>query len=230
MKKIKKIELSFACDEDWNKMTPVERGRHCSSCQKSVIDFSAFTDRQIIAFYEESNNASTCGRFRVGQLEKLNENINAPIPKRHTNFLRPILATALLTAACSSEMEQGEINVEPLKDNSEQLRDTVFRMGKVAQSEKNKAKKHIQSTNVGVSPIEKDTIKIKEQVLIETNVVHTYPTVTKINETYHTAGIPVIDYDERINELHTVGIVVNKNYPWYKRVGYRIRYLFRRTR
>gem|GEM_PF-2298030 len=44
MKKIKKIELSFACDEDWNKMTPVEIGRHCSSCEKSVIDFSAFTD------------------------------------------------------------------------------------------------------------------------------------------------------------------------------------------
>ena len=28
------------CHEDWNKMTPEDKGRHCSVCDKVVIDFT----------------------------------------------------------------------------------------------------------------------------------------------------------------------------------------------
>ena len=32
-----------ACPEDWQQMTPTPQGRHCSSCNRTVVDFTAAT-------------------------------------------------------------------------------------------------------------------------------------------------------------------------------------------
>jgi hypothetical protein len=230
MKKIKKIELSFACDEDWNKMMPVEQGRHCSSCQKSVVDFSTFTDKQIISFYANSKNTTTCGRFRIGQLENLNDSLHPPIHKKQYNFLRPIVASALLTAACSSERVQGEIKMEPNTNRTEQPKDsTIHRtLGEVGIVHEN-----YPTTNSGKSEsteirIKKDT-SFKEKNLPETRVVRNYPSVTEINEVYHTAGVPIMTYDDEIQIQVMFGQTLKK-VRWYNRLGYRIKNIFKRKK
>jgi len=40
------------CNNDWDKMTVNEQGRHCSSCNKTVIDFSNYTDKQLVDFFK----------------------------------------------------------------------------------------------------------------------------------------------------------------------------------
>jgi len=67
MKKYK-VSLSFQCNEDWNKMTQMEKGRHCDSCNKIVVDFSPLTDSQIVNYLLQNKN--TCGKFNPTQLDR----------------------------------------------------------------------------------------------------------------------------------------------------------------
>jgi hypothetical protein len=68
---MKKINLSIPspCHEDWHKMTQAEKGRFCGSCQKTVIDFSNMSDRQLAEFFKKPVG-NTCGRFHQDQLER----------------------------------------------------------------------------------------------------------------------------------------------------------------
>lgn len=68
MKKIISISIPEPCHEDWNKMTPKEKGRHCAACNKTVIDFTSKTDEQVIKTFEIENNL--CGRFKKQQLNR----------------------------------------------------------------------------------------------------------------------------------------------------------------
>jgi len=64
-----KISIPQPCHENWHEMTPNERGRFCASCQKTVVDFTDWTDKMLIDFLLK-NKTVTCGRFTNIQLEK----------------------------------------------------------------------------------------------------------------------------------------------------------------
>ncbi len=101
MKKSKSIIINVPspCHENWDKMTPAEKGRHCSSCNKTVIDFSAYTDRELVEFISK-NTGSVCGRLSPYQ-------VNRPIVSYEQNnsslLQRIMMGTALATsmAACN---------------------------------------------------------------------------------------------------------------------------------
>jgi len=63
-----KVSLSFQCNEDWNKMTPLQKGRHCGSCNKVVVDFSSMSDTDIVNYLLQNKN--TCGKFHPQQLDR----------------------------------------------------------------------------------------------------------------------------------------------------------------
>ena len=48
-------------------MRPEEKGRFCSSCSKTVMDFSMMTDREVIAYLSRAGQ-QVCGRFAPEQL------------------------------------------------------------------------------------------------------------------------------------------------------------------
>lgn len=76
--KLPMVYIDEPCHEDWNKMTPADKGRHCTSCAKIVIDFSIMSDHEIVAYFKQSKT-STCGHFKAGQLNRPLE-IHAPKP------------------------------------------------------------------------------------------------------------------------------------------------------
>ena len=45
-----------------------DKGRFCSSCKKTVIDFTALNDRQIIEIFAKSGTNTLCGRFLETQV------------------------------------------------------------------------------------------------------------------------------------------------------------------
>lgn len=57
-------------------MDIADKGRFCQSCQKTVTDFTKLTNQQITEVLASSGN--TCGRFAVGQLERVNTNLIPP--------------------------------------------------------------------------------------------------------------------------------------------------------
>ncbi|PZF74412.1 hypothetical protein DN068_02200 [Taibaiella soli] len=71
-------------------MTPDTQGRLCVHCQKSVIDFTAWNDADLHAFFLK-NNHSVCGRFLSRQLDR---NIQLPVQKP-TNLYRIAIALGL---------------------------------------------------------------------------------------------------------------------------------------
>jgi len=88
----KKIQLSIPkpCHEDWNAMTPVEKGKFCGSCQKQVIDFSTMSDRQVAEFFKKPSTGSVCKRVMTGQLDR-----DIEIPKKRIPWLKYFFTIAL---------------------------------------------------------------------------------------------------------------------------------------
>src|SRR5690242_17957207 len=63
------VQIPTPCHESWQAMTPNEKGRHCMSCQKTVIDFTNMSDRQILEYITKASS-NVCGRFSNEQLNK----------------------------------------------------------------------------------------------------------------------------------------------------------------
>ncbi|MEZ4856962.1 MAG: carboxypeptidase-like regulatory domain-containing protein [Gelidibacter sp.] len=68
MRKVININIPKPCHEDWNTMTPKDKGRHCAVCSKTVIDFTKATDEDIVTSLESHGNL--CGRFKSSQLNR----------------------------------------------------------------------------------------------------------------------------------------------------------------
>ena len=81
----KKIQLSVPkpCHEDWDAMTPVDKGKFCGSCQKQVVDFSNMNDREVAVFFKKPSTGSVCGRFMTDQLER-----DLEIPKKRIPWMK----------------------------------------------------------------------------------------------------------------------------------------------
>jgi hypothetical protein len=61
------LSIASPCHEDWNNMSPTQRGAHCLACNKEVIDFTTWTNRDVINYLSKSS--SVCGRLRPDQLQ-----------------------------------------------------------------------------------------------------------------------------------------------------------------
>jgi len=144
---MKKIELSIPkpCHEDWNAMTPQDRGRFCASCQKTVIDFSQMSDSQIADFFKRPKD-SVCGHFSNSQLNRV---IN--IPKKRIPWVRyfftialPAFLFALKAGAQGAVLVRGRVAVKTQPDKKEQcevkpevLQEKKILKGKVIDEEGN---------------------------------------------------------------------------------------------
>lgn len=64
-----KLSINNPCHENWDGMTPNEKGAFCLSCQKTVVDFSKKTLSEIKDFFTHiPETESVCGRFEEDQL------------------------------------------------------------------------------------------------------------------------------------------------------------------
>ena len=77
------LQVPVPCHEDWENMTRAEKGRFCSSCHKTVMDFSNMSDREIAAFFKKRSTGSVCGRFMENQLNR-----DIDIPRKRIPWIR----------------------------------------------------------------------------------------------------------------------------------------------
>lgn len=64
------LHINEPCSEDWDCITPNEKGRFCNNCNKTVFDFTTATDNDIIKNIEKMKGNMFCGQFEEGQLNR----------------------------------------------------------------------------------------------------------------------------------------------------------------
>lgn len=80
MKKETFLHIPEPCHENWDRMSPAQEERFCQQCSKTVVDFSAMADQQVLKVLS-IESGSTCGRFSSDQLER-------PFVKESTSLLQ----------------------------------------------------------------------------------------------------------------------------------------------
>ena len=102
------LQIPEPCQENWDKMIPVDKGRFCDSCQKAVVDFTGMSDAQLIAYFKKPSTGSVCGRFYNDQLDRDFEIPRKRIPwlKYFFQFTIPVLLTGIKAQA------QGDIRIK----------------------------------------------------------------------------------------------------------------------
>lgn len=95
MEKYYSLRIPEPCHEDWSLMTPSDKGRFCSSCDKTVIDFTVMSDYQIKDFLLMSQGKKLCGHVKISQLDLIHIKIPIQVLSRyhlgHRSFLLALL-------------------------------------------------------------------------------------------------------------------------------------------
>lgn len=108
-----RLHIENPCSESWDEMSPREGGRHCKHCEKTVVDFTSLTDREISHLV--SRGEKLCGRLRTDQLDRVyplfREVTKPSAPYRH-------MAAGFLMAALilSSQPGNAQLNSQPAVD------------------------------------------------------------------------------------------------------------------
>lgn len=128
------ISIQSPCHENWALMTPEERGRFCSVCSKTVMDFTEQSEEEIERFIEEHRNEKLCGRFLKTQLQPI---IEVPI-KSLRSSLSPLQAFVMAvmiafgTSLISCTTEKGQLVGEVVLSSAENIDETTTTLGSPA--------------------------------------------------------------------------------------------------
>ncbi|WP_410878361.1 carboxypeptidase-like regulatory domain-containing protein [Myroides sp. DW712] len=115
------IQLPEPCSEDWNQMTPLEKGRFCVLCEKTVYDFSNYTKQELVLHLQREGKV--CGRIPTKYLDialsesKANRGIG----------MQGIVAAAinlLLLTTTAAVQGQEKVKVEQQVKESENIPET----------------------------------------------------------------------------------------------------------
>ncbi|MDO6674008.1 hypothetical protein Q4517_00405 [Tenacibaculum sp. 1_MG-2023] len=79
-----KLTIPKPCHEDWNTMTPNEKGKFCSSCAKTVVDFTQKSSKEIQEYLLANKGQRVCGHFYRKQLDSI------VIQLPETTFYQPL--------------------------------------------------------------------------------------------------------------------------------------------
>ncbi len=112
------VQIPKPCHERWADMRPNEQGRFCASCQKTVVDYTVLSDRELARVLNQSSG-EICGQLRHDQ-------INRPlvIPAQENSFWRHWLSIVTMGALSwqTAQAQSGQVvtpsrlaTIQPLK-------------------------------------------------------------------------------------------------------------------
>jgi len=100
---IRKIEMTFECNQDWEQMEISGHGRHCELCCRTVYDFS----NKSIGEVAKVSNGELCGMFLTEQIHSDLKPINFPFSTRTTLLTIGTLLGLELSQAHGQDLDKG---------------------------------------------------------------------------------------------------------------------------
>lgn len=112
-----KFNIPSPCSEDWNEMTPTDKGAFCDKCAFEVIDFTSMNAIEVRDTLQARAGSKTCAHISKNQLEVVNSDYHLWINQTPSIFRSKFLYACMLTfgmglfTACSPSPEyiEGEI-------------------------------------------------------------------------------------------------------------------------
>lgn len=111
---MKNIHIPNPCSEKWETMSPQEKGRFCSVCNKCVIDFTQKQPNEIRQMIDEKKDEEICGRFYNHQLNTDNKSEKVrtqffkyiPVHFQNSRIVLTVLSIILFLTGCSKPKEE----------------------------------------------------------------------------------------------------------------------------
>lgn len=127
MPKNVQIRIDDPCSASWDQMLPSQQGRFCSSCQKTVVDFTGMSDQEVLNWFA-TLPGGVCGRFREGQL---NHELIPQLERKNggLGLWRYLLAGLLLSSEVSAQTRSAG---PPVSQRDSIRLDDVLTVGKVS--------------------------------------------------------------------------------------------------
>ncbi|WP_316803791.1 hypothetical protein [Pedobacter nototheniae] len=101
------ISIAEPCAQNWEQMEKREGHNFCASCRKCVIDFSTYTNAEIIKALSESTT-EVCGRLSQDQLNQLSYHlVVAPSQRNWMKYL------GALTIGASIFLQSVQVSASP---------------------------------------------------------------------------------------------------------------------
>ena len=103
------IKVADPCGQNWEGMKEVKDGRYCASCQKTVVDFTTMSDRELLSWLAGAGK-NVCGRLSPDQV---NRDL-LPVRERKAgwkgawNFL---LASLLVAVRVQAQPKMGKVAI-----------------------------------------------------------------------------------------------------------------------
>ena len=122
------ISIDNTCSENFNNFVSTDKGGYCTSCKKTVIDFTKMSDQEIINYFDTSKK-NTCGFFLESQL-KTYATVNPLMGKEKPNkFISSVFGFSLLSilsfnTGYSQEKIKGN-EIVKIEKNSEEATDSL---------------------------------------------------------------------------------------------------------
>lgn len=108
------LRIDKPCTENWNKMTPTERGAYCQKCCKQVLDFTNQTNSQIQTALKNSNGKEVCAKITKDQLSSLNFEFeqwqsSATMNVQRMSFYALLFVFGLSMVSCTSQEDEQRV-------------------------------------------------------------------------------------------------------------------------
>ncbi|WP_157255509.1 hypothetical protein [Pedobacter sp. Leaf216] len=92
-RRINEVTIAEPCLQNWDEMEKGAGFNFCTACSKNVIDFSGYTNAEIIGVLSNSGS-SVCGRLSQTQLNQLNYHLSV-VPTTNRNWMKYVGVLAI---------------------------------------------------------------------------------------------------------------------------------------
>jgi len=110
--KINEVTIAEPCSQNWDEMEKGKGFNFCTACSKNVIDFSGYTNAEIINSLANAGSV-VCGRLSQSQLNQLNYHLTV-VPTKNRNWMK-YLGVLAIGACILSHSAQAATKIKPVE-------------------------------------------------------------------------------------------------------------------